>query len=81
MLSTLFFPLVPWLLQLILFAWFVAVMVYLVTSGTAEYKKIENSTITDTACDAAVRFFWSNFEFFFNHIFSEITFSKTGHAF
>ncbi|XP_073243444.1 choline transporter-like protein 4 isoform X2 [Porites lutea] len=39
--TSLFFPLVPWLLQLALFAWFVAVAVYLVTNGTAKYKVID----------------------------------------
>ena len=56
MLSTLFFPLFPWLLQLILFAWFVAVMVYLVTSGTAEFKQVKNDTISTEVCSAAVSF-------------------------
>lgn len=54
MLSTLFFPLIPWLMQLILFAWFVGVMVFLVTSGSAEYRQIENNTLTNTICSAAV---------------------------
>ncbi|XP_078343267.1 choline transporter-like protein 4 isoform X2 [Oculina patagonica] len=39
--SSLFFPLIPWLLQLALFTWFIAVNVYLVTNGTAEYKVID----------------------------------------
>jgi len=52
MLSTLFFPLVPWILQLILFAWFVAVLVYLVTSGEAEYTRDKNNTVTNSICDA-----------------------------
>jgi len=53
MLSTLFFPLIPWLMQLILFTWFVGVMVFLVTSGSAEYRQIENNTLTNTICSAA----------------------------
>jgi len=63
MLSTLFFPLIPWLMQLILFAWFVAVMVYLVTSGVAEYKQIKNNTLTEGICsviDAAADEFGKN---------------------
>lgn len=39
--TALFFPIIPWLLQLALFAWFLAVAVYLVTNGTAEYKVID----------------------------------------
>lgn len=39
--TTLIFPLIPWLLQLALFAWFIAVAVYLVTNGTAQYKVID----------------------------------------
>lgn len=56
MLSTLFFPLIPWLLQLILFSWFVVVLVYLTTSGTAEYKTVDNGTLTSTVCAAAVSY-------------------------
>ena len=33
MISTLFFPLVPWFFQICLFAWFVVVMAFLATSG------------------------------------------------
>ncbi|KAJ7334391.1 hypothetical protein OS493_014702 [Desmophyllum pertusum] len=40
--TALFFPLIPWLLQLVLFAWFVAVTVYLVTNGTPQYKTFES---------------------------------------
>ena len=65
MLSTLFFPLIPWLMQLILFAWFVGVMVFLVTSGSAEYRQIENNTLTNTICSAAV----SDIVFFFYLLF------------
>jgi len=53
MLSTLFFPLIPWIMQLILFAWFVGVLVFLVTSGSAQFKKVENGTVTNIACTAA----------------------------
>lgn len=38
--TSLFFPFIPWLLQLSLFAWFLAVAVYLVTNGTPMYKVI-----------------------------------------
>lgn len=53
MFSTLFFPLVPWLLQLILFAWFVVVLVYLVTSGTAQFQQVNNGTLAQEACSQA----------------------------
>lgn len=52
MLSTLFFPLIPWLLQLMLFAWFVAVLVFLVTAGSANFKQVKNGTVTDILCSA-----------------------------
>lgn len=39
--TSLFFPFIPWLLQLSLFAWFLAVAVYLVTNGTPMYKVID----------------------------------------
>ena len=54
MLSTLFFPLIPWLLQLILFAWFVVILVFLATSGEKEFKKVNNGTVTQTICSATV---------------------------
>ena len=52
MLSTLFFPIFPWILQLILFAWFLVVLAFLSTSGTGEYREILNGTLTDLACEA-----------------------------
>ncbi|XP_067057187.1 choline transporter-like protein 4 isoform X1 [Acropora muricata] len=39
--TSLFFPIVTWLLQLVLFAWFLAVAVYLVTNGTPVFKVID----------------------------------------
>lgn len=42
--TSLFFPLIPWLMQLVLFAWFVAVGVYLVTNGVPKYKVIDVPT-------------------------------------
>ncbi|XP_015753847.1 PREDICTED: choline transporter-like protein 2 [Acropora digitifera] len=39
--TSLFFPIVTWLLQLLLFAWFLAVAVYLVTNGTPVFKVID----------------------------------------
>lgn len=54
MLSTLLFPLIPWLLQLILFTWFVVILVFLATSGEKEFKKVNNGTVTQTVCSATV---------------------------
>lgn len=54
MLTTLVFPLFPWFLQLVLFAWFVVVLAFLSTSGTGEYQEVyTNGTISDTVCKAA----------------------------
>ncbi|XP_071443177.1 choline transporter-like protein 2 isoform X2 [Hetaerina americana] len=36
--STLFFPIVPWLIQLLALAWGLSVALYLASSGTAEYR-------------------------------------------
>ncbi|XP_032241921.2 choline transporter-like protein 4 isoform X2 [Nematostella vectensis] len=58
MLSTLFFPIIPWLMQLILFAWFLIVIIYLATNGVPQYK-VSNLpddpyNLTDgTTCDPA----------------------------
>lgn len=53
MLTTLVFPLFPWMLQLVLFAWFVVVLAFLSTSGTGEYREIfPNGTLTKTVCAA-----------------------------
>ncbi|XP_057289899.1 choline transporter-like protein 4 isoform X1 [Hydractinia symbiolongicarpus] len=52
MISTLFFPLLPWLMQLILFCWFVAVLAFLVTAGDAEFEQVNNGTFSKIACTA-----------------------------
>ncbi|CAB4032448.1 Choline transporter 4, partial [Paramuricea clavata] len=53
MISTLFFPIIPWILQLFVFAWFVAVALFLVSNGTAKYHTLDgNSTMgNSTECD------------------------------
>ena len=38
MISTLFFPLLPWLFQLTWFAWFLTVLVFLLSNGDREYR-------------------------------------------
>ncbi|XP_065068597.1 choline transporter-like protein 4 isoform X2 [Rhopilema esculentum] len=53
MISTLFFPIIPWIFQVILFTWFVGVLTYLVTSGDASYKQVKNGTVTTALCKAA----------------------------
>ncbi|XP_078605309.1 choline transporter-like protein 4 isoform X3 [Branchiostoma floridae x Branchiostoma japonicum] len=48
--STLFFPLIPWILQLILFAYWGAVALFLASSGQAQYEVQDyNTTNTSTA--------------------------------
>lgn len=42
--TSLVFPIIPWLLQLALFAWFLGVSVYLVTNGIPQYKVIDVPT-------------------------------------
>ena len=54
MFSTLFFPIFPWILQLALFAWFLAVLVFLATSGESEYKQLVNGTETGGTCTSLV---------------------------
>ena len=53
MISTLFFPIIPWILQLFVFAWFVAVALFLVSNGTAKYHTLDrNGTLVNsTECD------------------------------
>ncbi|KAK3747927.1 hypothetical protein QZH41_008845, partial [Actinostola sp. cb2023] len=57
MLSTLFFPLIPWLLQLVLFIWFIVVLLYLATNGKPDYETVDvpNNNIHNltngTTCD------------------------------
>ena len=43
MISTLFFPVIPWILQLFVFAWFVAVALFLVSNGTAKYHTLDRN--------------------------------------
>ncbi|XP_028395012.1 choline transporter-like protein 4 [Dendronephthya gigantea] len=50
MLFTLLWPIIPWLLQLIAFAWFVAVGVYLVTTGDAEFQLKNTTDVIDPLC-------------------------------
>ncbi|XP_048587230.1 choline transporter-like protein 4 [Nematostella vectensis] len=47
---TLFFPFIPWILQLILFGWFVSVLVFLVTSGATVYKNVDGNGTTGSTC-------------------------------
>ncbi|KAJ7334501.1 hypothetical protein OS493_014823 [Desmophyllum pertusum] len=51
----LFFPVIPWLLQLILFAWFVGVLVFLVTAGDAEFQVVSNDTENGVLCTQAIK--------------------------
>lgn len=48
MVFSLFFPIIPWILQMILFAWFVGVLVFLVTSGSPSYQVTSNNNVNDT---------------------------------
>jgi len=55
MLSTLFFPIFLWVFQLIWFAWFVTVLVFLASNGTKEYRVMDNDPVYNitngTVCD------------------------------
>ncbi|KAK3735707.1 hypothetical protein QZH41_010152 [Actinostola sp. cb2023] len=51
MVFSLFFPLIPWLLQLILFGWFVSVLAFLVTAGSANYSTVDNNGTIKSPCD------------------------------
>lgn len=44
MMSTLFFPLLPWLFQLAWFAWFIIILLYLMSNGTKQYQVSHNDT-------------------------------------
>lgn len=44
MLSTLFFPILPWILQLIWGAWFLVVLLFLMSNGTKQYQVSQNDT-------------------------------------
>lgn len=52
---TLFFPVIPWLLQLILFAWFLGVLAYIVTSGSPRFQVVSNDTDNGQLCSDAVK--------------------------
>jgi len=52
MLSTLFFPIIPWIMQLVLFAWFCAVLAFLATSGEKQFKQVNNGTLSNLLCSA-----------------------------
>lgn len=51
MMSTLFFPIIPFILQLILFVWFVVVLLFLATSGKPVFSETtqENVTVNGTS--------------------------------
>ncbi|XP_020903250.2 choline transporter-like protein 4 [Exaiptasia diaphana] len=51
MVFSLFFPIIPWLLQLILFGWFVAVLAFLVTAGTPNYSAVDSNGTVKSPCD------------------------------
>ena len=63
MLSTLFFPLIPWIMQFALFAWFLVIMLYLVTNGVPDYRVInavkgnQHNLTNGSTCDPKVIFF------------------------
>lgn len=44
MLSALFFPLIPWLLQIVWFAWFAVILAFLFSNGTKQYRVDQNDT-------------------------------------
>ena len=44
MLSALFFPLLPWFLQLVWFTWFAVILIYLMSNGTKQYRVSQNDT-------------------------------------
>ena len=44
MLSTLFFPILPWLFQAVWLLWFVAVLLYLMSNGIQQYEVTLNDT-------------------------------------
>lgn len=52
---SLFFPIIPWLLQLILFAWFVSVLAFLVTAGEPEFQVVSNDTENGQLCSQETR--------------------------
>lgn len=52
---TLIFPVIPWLLQLILFGWFVVVLAFLVTAGEPQFQVVSNDTENGELCTAEIR--------------------------
>jgi len=54
MTSTLFFPIFPWILQLALFSWFTAVLVYLATAGTPQYTENQIVNVTDAGTNGTI---------------------------
>lgn len=52
---SLFFPIIPWLLQIILFGWFVGVLAFLVTAGGAEYQVVSNDTQNGQVCTQEIK--------------------------
>ncbi|XP_031569515.1 choline transporter-like protein 4 [Actinia tenebrosa] len=51
MVFSLFFPIIPWLLQIILFGWFVSVLAFLVTAGTPTYSNVDSNGTVVSACE------------------------------
>ncbi|XP_066928594.1 choline transporter-like protein 4 isoform X2 [Clytia hemisphaerica] len=45
MLSTLFFPILPWIFQLAWFTWFLVVLSFLMSNGTKQYQVSHNDTL------------------------------------
>ncbi|XP_068729882.1 choline transporter-like protein 4 [Montipora capricornis] len=52
---SLFFPVIPWLLQIILFAWFVAVLAFLVTAGDPRFQVVSNDNSSGNPCTPELR--------------------------
>lgn len=51
----LFFPVIPWLLQILLFGWFVGVLAFLVTAGEPQFQVVSNDTDNGQVCDDELR--------------------------
>ncbi|CAH3185951.1 unnamed protein product [Porites evermanni] len=51
----LFFPVIPWLLQILLFGWFVGVLAFLVTAGEPQFQVVSNDTQNGQVCDDELR--------------------------
>ncbi|RMX60176.1 hypothetical protein pdam_00010114 [Pocillopora damicornis] len=52
---SLFFPVIPWLLQIILFGWFVGVLAFLVTAGDPQYQVVSNDTQNGQVCTQEIK--------------------------